>query len=109
MRQITLSKETIESIKSYFSSMDFSDCDQYSNEEENVSEEGVEFQQGKDTVVVNGSGYGHFNECVNDRYGGYADDCSDWVQDDYSIDNVTCYDEDGVEMEITNLAELKSA
>lgn len=110
MAQITLSPETIEEIKSYFDSYnDFEDFDHFETTEDWKQIEGAEFMQDGNTIYVDGNVHAHYDECINSRYGGYVDDCSEWVNDQYEIDDVAAYDEDGEEVQITNSNELLKA
>lgn len=111
MRQITITADTIKKIKDYFECYDeFDELDPFDSEENWVSVEGAEFKQGDDTIFVDGNVHAHYDKCINDTYGGYEDNCSEWVNDQHEIYSLDAYDKEGDEVDITNASDvLKSA
>lgn len=101
MRQITLTSDTIKKIQNYLNDTSNFDLDPYEGSD-TAHVEDMEFDQGDDAIFLNADVHAHYDECINDRYGGYVDDCSEWVVDSIDVNDICSYDEDGNRIEVTN-------
>lgn len=108
MRKITLTKETVRDIKDYFNGFDDFTLDPYEGSDwESI--DNVEFQQGDDVIFVCGKVYGRFEKGMRSFDRDVPDDPDEFINDGYEITDVSAYDEDGDNIEITNASELLAA
>lgn len=100
MKEFKISNRTIEEIEKYLNNVDLNGSNGL------VQLDNIEFEQGNNIIYVDAAVEGHYKEDVNERYGGYEDDCSEWVIDEIRIGDVVAYDEDGNEMKVVNANEI---
>lgn len=102
---ITLSKETIKAINSYaenytpYKMQDYYDLDY------------VEFKQGDNDIIVSFHIYGHWN-CWTEKHGELPppneEYFAEWAYVGHDITEITAYNEEGEEIEITNADKLEN-